>query len=200
MSSILDLEGFGTFSQISLDDPAVESSHNLDFSRAIVQKPSPLIMFEVINKRFSLKKLLINYGVDLTHSVIYCPFHNDRLTGKPSAKYHDDTDRLYCFSESKSYTAYHALKILYNYDMSQIFNDIWKGFSLSERDEILNRHDLTPQTDCSNVISRHSTNLKAFSQGRVTYTQMKNGLYRLFLMSYSETKSESEVLQHVNQC
>lgn len=156
-----------------------------DFDKEVTQDVDPLVKYEVINRRFNLGKLLRSYGCDIDGQQMYCPFHMDKLTGKPSAKYHSDTDRLYCFSESKSYTAYHALKILFNQDMSKVFDKVWALYSLDEKREILENFS-TGGGDSSQMLSpiweQYKPLLDKFQKGEITYRQFKAGMYKVFVM------------------
>ena len=65
---------------------------------------------QIANQKFNMKKLLKRYDY-LDHvgqSHILCPFHDD--INNPSARYFEDTDKLYCFTERKLYGAYDMLR------------------------------------------------------------------------------------------
>jgi len=102
--SLVNVQGFGEskpIDDIKTDNKPVFKVN--DFDKTIMNKASGLVKFEAINRKYSLKKLLKGAGLHPESQNMYCPFHDDELTGKPSAKYHPDTDKLYCFSESKMY-------------------------------------------------------------------------------------------------
>lgn len=191
---LFDVGGMGTptnYEPLSIEEPKDTFKSN-DFDRSITANINGLVKMEVINRRFSLRKLLEGYGVDTSANVTYCPFHPDEMTGKPSAKYHSDTDKLYCFSESKMYTAYHALKLLYNQDTDKIFKQLWIQMPLEERHEILDKYnvELVDDSDMTpSIWNQYSPLLEKFKRGEITYTQYKNGLYKIFLMI---NKTESE--------
>lgn len=145
-----------------------------------------LLMYHVINRCYSMKELLEGLGIYVKNTNMYCPFHDDALTGKPSAKFHQDTDSLYCFSESKSYTAYHVLKILYNANMQEKFNTAWKGLSEADRERMLIEYskDSNPEKlDFINPIWKQLAVVTSkFSKGEVTLHQHRNALYKCLEM------------------
>lgn len=155
---------------------------NSDFDKTLVGKINPLVKLDVINDNYSLEKMLRNYGCYIDGSTMYCPFHDDDVTGKPSAKFHRDTDTLYCFSENKVYTAYHALKILYGQNVNTIFNRIWKTLTKEERLDYIGKYDdgnsavVVSDSDWEyydkNILSR-------FRNGNVSFSQYKNALYHV---------------------
>lgn len=76
---------------------------------------------QICSKNIYLLKLLINQNFPLTDFIntesktLYCPFHDDKTSGKPSAQIYKDTDgitRLYCFSENKQYSTYDYIKLI----------------------------------------------------------------------------------------
>jgi len=155
---------------------------------------SGLVKFEVINKKFSMYKLLKDAGCNPDLQVFYCPFHDDEATGKPSAKYHSDNDTLYCFSESKVYSAYHALKLLYNQDMNKLFHSIWSTMSVDEKNEYLDSNDAIAysEEDVLNPIwTKYEPALQMFSENKITYSQMKNGIYNIMLEVYNSDKNQN---------
>jgi hypothetical protein len=186
------MDGFGTPPSESepfvTKDDGKEVFHECAFDRSITEKINPLIKVEVINKKYNLGKLLTDLGYDVTGSNMYCPFHPDEMTGKPSAKYHADTDRLYCFSENKSYSAYHAIKMLYGLDIEKVFNDIWADMSLAERHELMDKYE---DGNASNIessalpsewIKYRDRVLDKFKQGEVSFKQYKNALYKVLMI------------------
>lgn len=194
---LFDVSGMGevtNYEPLKIEEPE-NTFKPMDFDRSITEKPNGLVKMEVINRKFSLKKLLKGYGVDVDANVIYCPFHPDEMTGKPSAKYHSDTDKLYCFSESKMYTAYHALKLLYNQDTDKIFKQLWNELPLEERHEILDKYNVDVVSESEmvpTVWTQYSPLLDKFKRGEITYTQYKNGLYKIFLMINKESEESKK--------
>ena len=192
---LFDVDGFGESKK--QETPKVDTTPSFqsnDFDRSIVDKINPLVKVEVINRHFNLGRLLRNLGIDTSRSNIYCPFHPDEATGKESAKYHEDTDLLYCFSESKMYSAYHAVKILYGGDTEKIFRDIWAKMSESERHEVMDKFasEGPPPDSTPSMWDFYRDNvLKKFQEGVVNYTQYKNALYKV--MSLLDKESSSEV-------
>lgn len=195
---LFDVSGLGevtNYQPLEIEEPK-ETFKSMDFDRSITEKVNGLVKMEVINRKFSLKKLLDGYGVDTSASVTYCPFHPDEMTGKPSAKYHSDSDKLYCFSESKQYTAYHALKLLYNQNTDILFRQIWNQLPLEERHEIMDKYNVESVSESEmtpSIWNQYSPLLDKFKTGEITYTQYKNGLYKIFLMI---NKAESEAVKH----
>ena len=190
----VDVEGFGKPAPIedNLDLSKYPSLVFTEFDKAVTQKPNNLVKFEAINRKFNLGKLLMGLGINIHSQTIYCPFHEDKATGKKSAKYYPDTDKLYCFSETKTYSAYHALKLLYNKDIDEIFNMIWSSFSIEERREILDKfgeeeHSETLTREEESIFDKYKEALQMFKNQRINYHQMKNGLYKVFLELYNES-------------
>lgn len=84
---------------------------------------------EIMKQRLlypGLPKVLVNSYFALTdfdefssYGSMFCPFHDDEVGGKPSAKFFEDEDgiqRLYCFSERRQFTAYDYIKLLLHQD------------------------------------------------------------------------------------
>lgn len=166
-------------------------SSNFDFDPKITQEHSFLVKFHAINMYYSnnnrnMEKLLNDLDITTRGSNMYCPFHNDEITGKPSAKYHPESDMVYCFSESKVYTAYHALKILYGFDMNKIFKEAWLKLSDIDKEEILRKYG-----DEENIDKREFINpiwkeltpvLSQFMFGNVEFKKHKIALYKIMMM------------------
>lgn len=150
----------------------------------------PLFMFTVINKNYSLRDLLEGIGAEVGGSNMYCPFHPDSLTGKPSAKYFDNDDSLYCFSENKMYSAYHALKLLYGKNMKKVFYKAWKGMNETEREEMMREHGGDSQVDDGEFISpvwrQCRIIMGKFSKGEVSFKQHRNAMYKVIVMMYED--------------
>lgn len=189
---LFDIEGFGQSSStpLKLKPPKGEIFQENAFDRTVVEDVSPLVKMDVINSRYNLGGLLRQLGHNLESSNLYCPFHPDELTGKPSAKYHADTDLLYCFSEHKMYSAYHALKLLYGIDTNKVFQDIWSKMTTQERAEVLDkRGEVAPSLQKQqSTWEFYKTNvLDQFKARKVDYRQYKNALYKV-LMVMKDTK------------
>lgn len=195
----MDVDGLGEATPINEDIKLLNTGEAFkpnELDSTITDKVSGLVKYEVINRKFNLGKLLRGYGCRIDGQTMYCPFHDDMFTGKPSAKYHPDTDLLYCFSESKMYTAYHALKILYNQDMNKVFNDVWYSMSKAERQEVLDNfsdEDTSGLTEArSSLWDKYMPMLDNFKFGKINYHQLKNGLYKVLFMMYQEESSQEE--------
>lgn len=153
-----------------------------DFDKTLVGEINPLVKVDVINHYFKLSDLLREYGCYIDGSTMYCPFHDDDITGKPSAKYHSDTDLLYCFSENKVYSSYHALKILFGKDVNLIFKKIWSTLSKEERLSYIGKHDEKVKDVVVEDAGWEYYNknvLSTFKVGKVSYEQYKNALYKV---------------------
>ena len=153
-----------------------------DFDKTLVGEINPLVKVDVINSHFKLSDLLREYGCYIDGSTMYCPFHDDDITGKPSAKYHSDTDLLYCFSENRVYSAYHALKILFGKDVNFIFKKIWSRLSKEDRLSYLGKYDEKVKdivVEDTGWDYYNKNILSAFKLGKVTYEQYKNALYKV---------------------
>lgn len=183
---LFDVDGFGEREELEpvkikkKEDVFVENS----FDRGITEDVPILLKIEVINSHYNMGSLLRKLGYFTGSSTMYCPFHNDSLTGKPSAKYHEDTDKLYCFSENKMYSAYHVIKILYGINPDKVFNDIWYKMSNLERNELLDKYsdesskEITTKEQ-SEWDKYNESVLSYFKNGKVTYTQYKNALFKV---------------------
>ena len=159
-----------------------KSKDSSDFDKTLVGEINPLVKVDVINHYFKLSDLLREYGCYIDGSTMYCPFHDDDITGKPSAKYHSDTDLLYCFSENKVYSSYHALKILFGKDVNLIFKKIWSTLSKEERLSYIGKHDEKVKDVVVEDTGWEYYNknvLSTFKVGKVSYEQYKNALYKV---------------------
>lgn len=153
-----------------------------DFDKTLVGEINPLVKVDVINSHFKLSDLLREYGCYIDGSTMYCPFHDDDITGKTSAKYHSDTDLLYCFSENRVYSAYHALKILFGKDVNSIFKKIWSNMSKEDRLSYLGKYDEKVKdivVEDTGWDYYNKNILSVFKSGKVSYGQYKNALYKV---------------------
>jgi hypothetical protein len=177
-----------TVDTIKVSTPSVET---FDFDSTVVQDYSFVVKFHAINRYYSvdnrnMEKLLNDINIVTRGSNMYCPFHDDELSGKPSAKYHPDSDMIYCFSESKVYTAYHALKELYAYDMNKIFKDAWRNLSDCDKEEIIRKYGDENNIDKKEFIDPKWKELipvvTQFMMGNVTFKKHKIALYKVMSM------------------
>lgn len=183
---LFDVEGFGDKEEVRVGDSVRDNKKKVfkenGFDETIVNDVHPFLKVEVINKHYNMGKLLTNLGYDVSRGSMYCPFHPDKATGKPSAKYHSDTDKMYCFSENKMYSSYHVIKLLYGIDTEKVFRDIWNNMSNVERREWYDKYD-TNGTKKDNEPSKWEIYQKAvlskFMTGEVNFTQYKNALYKV---------------------
>lgn len=203
MPLIPDSDPIGAAPKLVISEKVQQLSDEPSFKEAEIDKSlnskiHPLIKVEVINAKYNLGQLLIGLGCDLSGSNVYCPFHPDEMTGKASAKYHADTDRLYCFSENKSYSAYHAIKLLYGLDIDRVFTEAWMELPIEKRHELMDKYDdekgnmdsLPPEW-----VQYKEAILDKFKEGQVTFAQYKNALYKVLGIIYmaEEKRSESKV-------
>jgi len=189
---LVDVDGFG-LSEIKLQNDIVVKDKNKfvenSFDKSITEEVSPLIKMKVINKYYNLGKILKDLGYNLNTSNMYCPFHPDSATGKESAKYYPDSDLLYCFSENKLYSAYHAIKLIYGLDVNQVFNDLWSKMSISERHFFMDSEGTknTINTKEGMVWEKYKEPvLGKFKKSEVNFTQYKNALYKILELANKE--------------
>lgn len=154
----------------------------------------PLFMYQIVNKCYSMKDLLLAAGVKVRSPNMYCPFHDDEFTGKQSAKFFYDDDTMYCFSENKSYTAYHVLKYIYGLDMKKKFLEAWKGLSEHEREILMRDYGGDSEVSRTDFISEVWRKcvliLSKFKKGEVTFKQHKNALYKIFKMIHEDNNKK----------
>jgi predicted Zn-dependent protease with MMP-like domain len=153
------------------------------------------LKYHSVNRFFSVKgrdmeTLLNDLGIETRGSNMYCPFHNDELGGKPSAKYHPESDTVYCFSESKLFTSYHVLKDLYGKDMGKVFKKVWNELSEEEKEELLGKYGEGVEVDSKENISpiwRGLSNvLNQFRENNVEFNKHKNALYKIMKLIYED--------------
>lgn len=172
-----------------------------DFSKNLSSDHPFLVKFHAINRFYSsnhknMEKLLNDMGIVTRGSNMYCPFHDDEIGGKPSAKYHPDSDMVYCFSESKVFTAYHVLKDLYGMNMDKVFTESWLNLCDTDREELLSRYG-----DEQNIDTREFINplwksldnvLTKFSKNGVNFKQHRNALYKVMIMIVESNNTNNE--------
>lgn len=173
-----------SFGEEVVEKKPVEKKENNDFVNVDF---GDLLIYHAINKVFSLKELLNEMGIEVKSTNMYCPFHHDELTGKPSAKYFSDTDSLHCFSEQKTYSAYHALKILYGANMKEKFKKAWNQLGEADRERLLIEYGdgdgkRDADKDYISPVWRQLAGLVLvkFRDNEVTYKQYKTALYKVF--------------------
>lgn len=179
-----DDEVVGTTKEIKKVDKKDDS---YDFN--LGDSKNGLVMFAVINEFYSMKQLLEDVGIEVYRTNMYCPFHDDELGGKPSAKFHEDSDTLYCFSESKLYSAYHVVKQLYpKKALDSMFQMAWANLAEDVRHKIMLEYSGdTPMAEkdyCPEIWRDYHFVVEKFSLGEVTLKQHRNALHKLFLMIY----------------
>lgn len=185
---LLDVKGFSDGKENESDSFVIKSHTSFkenSFSKGVMSDISPLVKMDVINHFFRLDSLLKNLGIEVGNGTMYCPFHDDEMGGKPSAKYHSDTDLLYCFSENKMYSAYHAVKFLYHQDVNRVFDKIWKTLPKSEKLKFLgNRDSDMGEIKVDSQWDFYMTKvLGSFKRREVTFPQYKRALYKILELS-----------------
>ena len=185
---LMDVKGFSDDKEDKSDSFVIKSHNSFkenSFSKGVMSDISPLVKMDVINHFFRLDSLLKNLGIEVGNGTMYCPFHDDETGGKPSAKYHSDTDLLYCFSENKMYSAYHAVKFLYHQDVNRVFDKIWKTLPKSEKLKFLGNRD----SDMGEIKVDSQWDfylpkvLGSFKRREVTFPQYKRALYKILELS-----------------
>jgi hypothetical protein len=194
--------------QEGIDNPSIPISNvdDYDFKEKDTRDYHFLIKFHAINiyystEKMNMEKLLNDLGIVTRGSNMYCPFHNDEITGKPSAKYHPDSDMIYCFSESKIYTSYHVLKDLYGADMKKIFKEAWGSLPDYEKEELIRKYgdeDNIDKREFINPIWKELTHVvNQFMMGNVDFRKHKNALYKVMTM-ISESKIPKKRVEEDN--
>lgn len=186
---VFDVQGFRTPEVKAVESKPAESEQRFqsnDFDKTVTGV-NPLVQMEVINSRYNMGDLLRKLGYEIDRGNMYCPFHPDNLTGKPSARYHESDDKLWCFSEHRNYTAWHVLKILMGQDMNTLFRQIWSSMTAPERRAIIDKYGAGAVQGSAREISEaqkkwdfyHARVLSQFARKLVSYKQYKNALYKV---------------------
>lgn len=186
---VFDVQGFRTPEVKAVESKQAESEQRFqsnDFDKTVTGV-NPLVQMEVINSRYNMGDLLRKLGYEIDRGNMYCPFHPDNLTGKPSARYHESDDKLWCFSEHRNYTAWHVLKILMGQDMNTLFRQIWSSMTAPERRAIIDKYGAGAVQGSAREISEaqkkwdfyHARVLSQFARKSVSYKQYKNALYKV---------------------
>lgn len=79
-----------------------------------------MTLIQFVNSNISMGKVLESIDIEPRRSM-YCPFHEDVEGGHRSAKFFEDTDSMYCFSERKSYRAYDAMIMLVGHTPASLY-------------------------------------------------------------------------------
>lgn len=183
-----DFENLEPEEEVKLDTNNESNQENYDFEGVIDY--DALFMYHIINKCYSMKSLLEEAGIDTSGTNMYCPFHDDVLTGKKSAKFFREDDSLYCFSENRVYTAYHALRYLYGANMKKVFLKAWGGLSDPEKEQLMHEYGGDSEvlkTDFISPVWRQCIIiLGKFRKGEVTLHQHRNALYKVLKMIHDD--------------
>ena len=162
------------------------SIHSTEAARTAFSSIHPRLKYDLINSYFNMGELLNNMGIETRGSNIFCPFHPDTLTGKPSAKYFPDSDTIHCFSESRTYTAYHVLKLLQGKDVKKIFQDIWDNMPTHEKKEWMDKYDVVEEDVEDKEWGRYSLVTSQFREGNVDFEKHKKGLFKVIKAIFLE--------------
>lgn len=160
-------------------------------------KFNSLLMYDAINRYYSLKEILEDIGVtDLGATNCCCPFHGEiKGLSKPSAKYYPDSDTLYCYQEGKSYTAYHGIKILWNGDIKIYFNEAWNNLNDVIKEELLQKYgDVNSVEKSDNQLEPYSDVYNEFISGNINFktyrTALRKVLYEIYTTDREKTLKE----------
>lgn len=152
-----------------------------------------LLMFDAINKYYSLKDILEDIGCDdLGATNCYCPFHNEiKGLSKPSAKYYEDSDTLYCYQENRSFTAYHGIKILLKGDIKVYFNEAWQNLDSAVKEELIEKYGSGEIAESSSKILEPYENVfEMFINGNIDFKKYKGAIRKILYELYSEERKE----------
>jgi hypothetical protein len=185
----------------TLTESVPSNIETFDFKENMIEDFTFLVKFYAVNRYYSkegcnMEKLLNDLGFQTRGSNMYCPFHHDELNGKPSAKYHPETDTVYCFSESKVFTAFHVLKDLYGISVDKFFRDVWNRLSDVDKEDIIRKYGDESNVDRKEFINPIWRSLSQvtsqFRQGNVGFRQHKNALYKIMNMVYDSKNTNVE--------
>ena len=178
---------------------------NSDRQAAVLEKSkerektkfNSLLMYDAINRYYSLKEILEDIGVtDLGATNCCCPFHGEiKGLSKPSAKYYPDSDTLYCYQEGKSYTAYHGIKTLWNGDIKIYFNEAWNNLNDVVKEELLQKYgDVNSVEKSDNQLEPYSDVYNEFISGNINFktyrTALRKVLYEIYTTDREKTLKE----------
>ncbi|MGL6066140.1 MAG: hypothetical protein ACRC0R_03600 [Cetobacterium sp.] len=162
-------------------------------SRSVMR--NPLMIYETINIHFSLKNILMDIGCDdLEATNCYCPFHGEiRGLSKPSAKYFEDSDTLYCYQEQKSYTAYHGAKELLKWDISSKFVEAWNCIDEEQRSYLLEKYGAGEviEDSSSKVLKPYSNIFEDFKSKNVSLKQYRVALRNIIYEIYGKERQKT---------
>jgi len=154
-----------------------------------------LLMYDVINRHYKLKDILEDLGSrDLMGTNCLCPFHGEvEGISKPSAKYYPETDRLYCFREDKTFTAYHALKQLVGGDMGLYFKEAWMELSPEVRDELIQKYTANEQVESKvSEFAPYRLVVEKFRSGEVGYDRYSRAMRKIIYEIYDMERTSIE--------
>lgn len=154
------------------------------------------LKYHTINSFFNksgmnMESMLNDLGYDTRgDSNMYCPFHDDEHGGKPSAKYHPESDTVYCFSESKLFTSFHVIKDLMGKNTDVVFRRVWNDLLEEEREGLLTKYGEGTPLDTKENISKTWKDLtpvlEQFKLKKVSFNQHKIALYKILHQLYDE--------------
>ena len=186
---------FGSSPLVKKKEKIVNDSKE-DFFSDFCSKFHPLLKYEAINRHFNLRRVLREQNIEVPQYNFFCPFHDDESTGKPSARYHENSDSIYCYSEQKHYTSYHALKLICGFDMEKVFVYAWENLSDADKEELQRKYDDTVSIGKKAETSTFTDPvfeegnkmfLVKFKEGRIDFSVYKSRLFKIFKRMYDNT-------------
>ena len=130
------------------------------------EKIDLLLEKKIINTYIRMTDLFDKLGIEYSeHSNMYCPFHGNFNT--PSAHYHTDSNRLWCYSENRMYGSWDVLKQFYpNIDINKIAVGIAKKLGIEEIEKKLGELEL-------DTTIPYEESLKKFKQNKISYKDLR---------------------------
>lgn len=129
---------------------------------------------KIINSVVRFKQLFELAGIKANGRRFRCPFHDGQSDS--AAIFHDSCgDRLYCFSEEKTYFPTDVVeKGLVDFGIQELFETVWEQISDERKKEILDDSAKTVYSDELPENVRHSKKtLAGFRKGLYDYSVLK---------------------------
>lgn len=127
----------------------------------------------VINYFGKLPDILRKMGTNIPpNGVIYCPMHDNTKT--PAAKLYKDSNGwcFYCFTEGKVFGTYDVYKEIFNYNMDEIFNQLWNSLSEAQKEsveQLFGEYDIDKPVEDIDLYN-------AFKMGQIDYSGLVDRL------------------------
>lgn len=134
-------------------------------------------MWYVINKTVRFKQMLELANIKVQKRRFKCPFHDGKSDS--AALFEDDVegDRLYCFSEEKSFFPTDVIKYgLVNFTIEELFDFVWKQLSDERKNELVQNSKKEYDNYNNALFSSYKKFLEGFRQNKYDY---ENFLERL---------------------